>query len=65
MLTKMVEGSVGILEKFAPDKPALAEKLRPFSKIAFEVMDAASKADPKLVSWPKKPLFSVSSRTIY
>jgi hypothetical protein len=49
MLTKTVEGSAGILEKFAPDKPILAEKMRNFSKIAFEVMDSMSKINPEKV----------------
>lgn len=46
----MVEGSAGILEKFDPDKPEHAEKLRDFSKIAFEVMNTVSKIKPHMVN---------------
>jgi hypothetical protein len=45
----MIEGSTGILEKFAPDKPILIERMKNFSKTVAQELDTVAKIKPKMV----------------
>lgn len=53
----MLEGSAGILEKFASDKPILIEKMKNFAKVVPKEMDVVGKLKPNAVYFPTSNFF--------